>query len=362
LIAGIKIASFLTLHILNLCTPLTPQRYSTQALDIRKVDITATGVRRALTALAESEKAFISEYPEKQLFVKVSAPVYIHVMPPPAFPLNANSGSVPQTRTTSDLVENFMSTWTRLVGDPILSKWIIMVLAVSVSLNGYLLKGIAAGLAGKGIAGKESVRFVGAPAVDDMKAAWSTLDEKDPDPEPEPEPEPEPKLSEPAMPIILAPSAIAPAHRQLPKFSLDGLNERLKLRNSALHAPLSSESSSSSSSYIDDLPAPVSEPVSAHQETSESEHGRSLAECIDIFENGPRPVSVSLSLLTDEEIVLLAQSGKIAAYALEKVLDSGKLDNRNLERAVRIRRSLICEHICAYKILDCFVLTMLFGA
>jgi hydroxymethylglutaryl-CoA reductase (NADPH) len=59
-----------------------------------------------------------------------------------------------------------------------------------------------------------------------------------------------------------------------------------------------------------------------------------LEECVEIFENGPRPVSLSLSLLNDEEVILLAQNGKIAAYALEKMLG----DN---ERAVLIRRALI---------------------
>jgi len=64
---------------------------------------------------------------------------------------------------------------------------------------------------------------------------------------------------------------------------------------------------------------------------------RSLEECIDIFENGPRPVSVSLSLLNDEEVILLAQNGKVQAYALEKVLG-------DLERAVLIRRALVCAY------------------
>jgi len=61
---------------------------------------------------------------------------------------------------------------------------------------------------------------------------------------------------------------------------------------------------------------------------------RSLEECVEIFENGPRPVSVSLSLLNDEEVILLSQTGKIAAYALEKMLG-------DFERAVTIRRALI---------------------
>ena len=63
---------------------------------------------------------------------------------------------------------------------------------------------------------------------------------------------------------------------------------------------------------------------------------RTLAECVDIFENGPRPVSLSLKMLNDEEVILLSQTGKIAAYALEKFLG-------NLERAVITRRALICK-------------------
>jgi len=39
-----------------------------------------------------------------------------------------------------------MSSWICLVSDPILSKWIVVVLAISISLNGYLLKGIASGV------------------------------------------------------------------------------------------------------------------------------------------------------------------------------------------------------------------------
>jgi len=51
---------------------------------------------------------------------------------------------------------------------------------------------------------------------------------------------------------------------------------------------------------------------------------RSLEQCIDIFENGPRPGPLQLL------------SMKIQAYALEKVLG-------DFERAVGIRRALICK-------------------
>ena len=43
-------------------------------------------------------------------------------------------------------VSDLMTSFTRMVADPLLSKWIVILLAISVSLNGYLLKGIAAGL------------------------------------------------------------------------------------------------------------------------------------------------------------------------------------------------------------------------
>jgi hydroxymethylglutaryl-CoA reductase (NADPH) len=52
-----------------------------------------------------------------------------------------------------------MSSWTRLVGDPILSKWIVVVLDISISLNGYLLKGIASGVVGGRFTGSLGVGF-----------------------------------------------------------------------------------------------------------------------------------------------------------------------------------------------------------
>lgn len=58
---------------------------------------------------------------------------------------------------------------------------------------------------------------------------------------------------------------------------------------------------------------------------------RSLESCVKIFDGGEGAM-----LLNDEEIILLVQKGKVAAYALEKLLN-------DCERAVAIRRALICE-------------------
>jgi uncharacterized secreted protein with C-terminal beta-propeller domain len=50
-----------------------------------------------------------------------------------------------------------------------------------------------------------------------------------------------------------------------------------------------------------------------------------------------RPVSESLKLLNDEEVIMLSQKGKIQAYALEKMLG-------DYTRAVKIRRALLCSY------------------
>jgi hydroxymethylglutaryl-CoA reductase (NADPH) len=331
-----KIASFLTLHILNLCTPLAPTRYNVQAPGVRNVDITGWGIRSALKELADSHHGPV-ETAEKDLLVKVSPPVYIHLSLPPTA-TNSNSGHSPiispiassnanaSMRSTSEIVENFMSTWTRLVGDPVLSKWIVMVLALSVSLNGYLLKGIAAGFAGKGIGAKGGVRFETMPLDDktsshvpkevDAKVDAMAEDEGEAGASAEVESVPK-RQAEVGVEQI-----VAPVPTCMPKLMLDKIDQRLKTEGHSLRSDLSER-------WLSD--------DGAGQEPT---YVRPLAECLDIFENGPKPTCVALSMLNDEEVVLLAQNGKIAAYALEKVLE----DN---ERAVRVRRALICEFACS---------------
>lgn len=232
------------------------------------------------------------------------------------------------------MIETFMSNWTRLVGDPVLSKWIVLVLAVSVALNGYLLKGIAAG--GGGTLRPQGVRFRSFGGGNRLKK--EEVDEKEEKEEPKAPREPTRPVPSAIQPVLnpvpesakqakprdaplpmVAPIAI-PASRP-PAFMLDTIDEKLRLQ-AAKVSPSSSDSSSEAGSSV-------------HKVTS-NEPTRTLEECIDIFENGPRPVSVSLSILSDEEVIMLAQNGKIAAYALEKVLG-------DLERAVFVRRALICE-------------------
>lgn len=333
-----QIVSFMTLHVLNLCTTLTPAtalaRYNTQTsirtlnalgdsvAGSRKVDITNPSIANVLSNLAEVDIGTpVDIDTEPDLIVKISPPIYMRAVPP------TPPAAVPTTSTeSSEMIDNFMSSWTRLVGDPILSKWIVLVLAVSVALNGYLLKGIAAG--GGSSFRPQGVRFKsiggGGNREQKQKEEEAALIEMQKPAAPVPrEPvaveAPKPLLAERRhSPPMVAPTAI-PATPSRASFMLETVDEKLRQQAAA-----------------DQAREMFPSQASAIKETFSSACIRSLEECIDVFENGPRPVSVALSMLNDEEVILLAQNGKIAAYALEKVLG-------DLDRAVFIRRALICE-------------------
>ncbi|PPR02206.1 hypothetical protein CVT26_012098 [Gymnopilus dilepis] len=381
------IASFLTLHILNLITPLTPTRHNSSSthgqVNVRKVDITAPGLRAVLHSLVEAsaldlevEDSIDGEpVTSKDMLVKVSPPVYIRVVLPPSMLSPKSSLHTPHHRatteerraslplsyltsthkSTSELLDAFMSSWTRLVGDPILSKWIVVMLAISVALNGYLLKGIAAGVVGARVGSlssfglKGGVRFEGVGPEEGEAEVVAEQKEKVPvqvieapayvDEVKVKVPSPTPVVAAPAPPS--PPKKVvelkSPAPEPLPTvgtFTLEDVDRKLQNARSNRRLTITSTS-----------PRPdngITPPSSSSSSGDSSESGvivdniRPLAECIDIFENGPRPVSASLALLNDEEIILLCQNGKIAAYALEKVLGMNEL-----ERAVRIRRALI---------------------
>ncbi|KAJ8455317.1 hypothetical protein ONZ51_g12514 [Trametes cubensis] len=114
-----------------------PLRSAQEIVPPPRVDITSPAIASVLANLAVSEQAQTGQPIE--LVVKVAPPVYIKATPtvvPASRPTNAGTG---------EAIEKFMSSWSSLVGDPVVSKWIVALLAVSVALNGYLLKGIAAG-------------------------------------------------------------------------------------------------------------------------------------------------------------------------------------------------------------------------
>ena len=309
---------------MNLCAPFTPGaavarlRHDQNALLVkddvpgfRAVDISSPSVQHSLARLA-------AHHDGSQLLVRISAPVHVRMVP--IISPHLHKESKIKGRDADDMIDNFMSSWTQLVGDPILSKWIVLLLGVSVALNGYLLKGISTGTGSTRIVQQAlGVRF----NTDRVQEKQSAVSSTPPAPVSIiPEIRREDVVVYPSAPAIIRPIPI-PAVRRPP--SVNGISSLLDSVDQRLKAQQTSFTTGDGSDLQDEEPD--------NKETSTPT--RSLEECIDIFENGPRPVSVSLSLLNDEEVILLAQNGKIQAYALEKVIG-------DLERAVLIRRALIC--------------------
>lgn len=345
----------MTLHALNLCTtltfPLALARYKTRTSlpswnalgdsvpGFRKVDITNPSIVNVLANLAEVDLSTPLDNDidnDTDVVVKILPPVHVRVVPPPTVP------TVSRTSTTisGEMIDRFMTNWTRLVGDPVLSKWIVLVLAVSVALNGYLLKGIAEG-SGRGLQ-PQGVRFrsIGSgkreqERKEEEEAALVEVQKPADSPKP-----PKPTLQERRHVAPLPAPLAIPATPSGAKFILDTVDAKLRQQEVAARhrsktppPPTSSASDGEAS-----LPKETANELPAR---SNELPARSLEECMDVFENGPRPVSLSLALLSDEEVILLAQHGKIAAYALEKLLG-------NLDRAVFIRRALICEFLSTF--------------
>lgn len=311
---------------MNLCATFTPgvtlprvrevqhSGYARDAFpDFRTVDITSPSVQRSLSSFAALHSG-------PELVVRISAPVHVRMVP--IISPHPHKESRTNGRDADDMIDSFMSSWTRLVGDPILSKWIVLLLGVSVALNGYLLKGISTGTGSTRIVQQaQGVRFNGVDAQEKQTGVPSS--------HPVPilaslESRTEKVAVYSSAPAVIRPIAV-PAIPRPP--SVNGISSLLNSVDEKLKAQQPTFTTGDDSDSQDEEPGTkeTSTPI------------RSLEECIGIFENGPRPVSVSLSLLNDEEVILLAQNGKIQAYALEKVLG-------DLERAVLIRRALICTY------------------
>lgn len=315
---------------MNFCTTLTPatalarhHKHSFRATTDHdappapRVDLASPAIANVLASLAEASIQSTAD----SLYVKVTPPVHVHVMP-------AQSAFSPSSNTSSEVIENFMSSWTNLVGDPVMSKWIVVLLGISVALNGYLLKGIAAGASQQIV--RAGVRFRSRARVVERFRAEPLVEEEEEVPVKSPAKEVREEktvaISSSVEPVLVAPKAV-PAHRPAP-ISLDTPVFRPK---AALSIPVDLNSVDaklkSEREHTEMLEAKIAARTSGT---------RPYADVLDIFENGPRPVSASLMLLSDEEVILLAQNGKIAPYALEKMLG-------DLERAVSVRRALICE-------------------
>ncbi|KAG6888461.1 hypothetical protein C0992_008428 [Termitomyces sp. T32_za158] len=332
------IVVFLGLHILNLITPLAPSsllprhthtqpaydgllaRVPTHDAPRARVDVGDANVQTLLKQLAASPG-------DDELVVRVCPPVYVDPLPTPL--LLPAADAVPAVPTApARTLEGFMDSWTRLVGDPVLSKWIVVVLAISIMLNGYLIKGIAAGAGvgvgvGTGVAGK-ALRFEGSQADAD--------EDEDEDGE---------------------------AERKT--FTLQDVDQRLLNARltvpsgtsnppSISHTPSTPTAVSTPSPRVLPLPLPLPLPEAKRDDEAPARAYDELAGMYDAAE-GMHAKAEVLAGMTDQEVVLLVQKNKVAAYALEKALSGGEagwgIREKELRRAVRVRRAVLCTSFLA---------------
>ncbi|KAG8746285.1 3-hydroxy-3-methylglutaryl-coenzyme A (HMG-CoA) reductase isozyme [Ceratobasidium sp. 414] len=331
------IIAFLSLHVLNLCTTLTPatalKRHTYFSHIQRTAQQSSARVDLSSPIISAALNQIISDAGGDAILVRAGPPVHVRVISPNASNL-LTTGPKKTPSAREGTFDSFMSEWSTLVGDPILSKWIVLALAVSVFLNGYLLKGIGSGVIGGKHGGAGVVTFasavdysasVSAPDQDqDVKVNGHANGEANGRANGEAnghangrEPRPtglltvDTDLAQAASPAGAVPS---PSPAPLPTIMNGG-------EEVVVNTPLGS---------------PNSEKASIGR--------REYDEVLRIFE------AEGATVLTDEEVVLLGQRGKIAPYALEKVLG-------DLERAVRVRRALI-SRASATKTLETSALPM----
>ena len=383
--------SFLTLHILNLCTPLAPaaalQRHAsyfippsaTVATAVptasetyetlrRQVDMGSPAVAAALSSISSSHSS------DADIIARVSAPIFIRVVPSES-PDSSQGTERPRTSTHLVMLDSFMSAWSSLIGDPIVSKWIVITLAVSVFLNWYLLKGLASSFPSSF---PSMVTFPSAPSISGapkIPRRWSgvgatelTSNERG-------------RLAEAEgqgisvrRPIPLAveipesrrfPRSYERTERSYTTFEQDTGDMCVQTsQGSPSHSEVSSATGPQTPPPYGgsaDPPPQMIQPsphITANGELNvarleafvldtipqENDSGitsisgvigrRTLKELYELYAENPN----NAKQMSDEEIILLVQEGKLAAYSLEKVLG-------DFERAVRIRRAVICAYI-----------------
>ena len=312
------IVSFLTLHILNLCTTLTEQtafkRHSAHTIPrlIPRISYRSSSLSPILEALYAAQPS--------------ETDMAVQIVPPTSIVMSFD-GYVPSRMATLD---HFMSEWTQMVGDPVLSKWIVVALGISVILNGYLLKGIASNsIGGQGPVAAAAQILAGVfdtQLPTDMKRRrWSGGEELNHSRE---------ERIRDAQQSLSGRSATP---RPRARSNLQQILPHPPPADEGDRTPKGAEWSNGDALGHVIIPGTPVIPVISEPKLrrSPTENGnmtfgrRSFEECVDIYAGG-----VGVNNLSDEEVILLVEKGKIAPYALEKAL-------KNLERAVRIRRAVI---------------------
>ncbi|KDE08149.1 hypothetical protein MVLG_01630 [Microbotryum lychnidis-dioicae p1A1 Lamole] len=377
------IAAFLILHSLNLVTTLTTQTAFKRHTDNNSLPSVALAVDTSSPSLSAALAQLVNAHDRQTaLLVHLAPPLQYRAIDPSA--TAAKSSKPVDATVTGHLAsfDKFMSRWTKLVGDPILSKWIVIALGISVFLNGYLLKGIASGSNSgfaSGSAAEAAARIllagVSGSAIDEddsgsmstteaklrrsisqlaveLQNEWTPTDaaamtrqhvrsEQYAKAQAEQAPPSVVKVSSkkakgdldssdssegspPPSPIFVMTKS-----RKTPKSSINAAavveNGTTSVSADNSGVSLTAPSDNGSTRTIRLSPSTVA----LVKQGSVPDTPRDLETCAKIFDNGAGAL-----LLNDEEIIMLVQKGKVAAYALEKLL-------KDYERSVAIRRALI---------------------
>ncbi|KAJ6455873.1 hydroxymethylglutaryl-coenzyme A reductase-domain-containing protein [Mycena sanguinolenta] len=369
------LASFLAIQVLNFSAPLTSLSASsftspahrpapqTTPLDHRLLAVLAPAPNPGAAADAPTpsppaDVAFDgAESDTPRLLVRLRPPLTLR----PTRPTSRRA-------VLSAWIDLVFTTWTRLVSDPILSKAIVAVLAISLFLNAYLIRGAARAAAPRPAA-NNNVRFEGGPLL--PPAVEATAADAEKENEKLKEEKPIPKTDEqdgwardiaalappPSLPPVTAPSAPSAtagssgvqlhAPVAVPTFSLADVDRRLRARGAGAGVARKRGKTPARARKVARLTDSDSDDADSEAEADEVEEEEEEEK-----ERPPRPLEELVALmaalsklnglreLSDEEIVILSQAGKIAAYNLEKVLAPNN-EPVGLERAVRVRRALI---------------------
>lgn len=383
------IAAFLVLHSLNLVTTLTAKTALGRHIDhsastghVPQIDTSNPVLTSTLLQLVAAHE------PGTELLVHVVPALHFRAvdltLPPVAAASAASqvSDAMPTLSSASGSfasIDDFLSRWTRLVGDPIVSKWIVIALAMSLFLNGYLLKGIASGSDsfGHGSAAEVAARILLASTgtdvnEDDDEAAkarlrrsfsllreelqneWTQKDAAVMQREYARHERKAEQAAHQAVPSVIKVTAAKKERRgsnSSDDSSPPGSPILIRTRSSSrknggatLAAPRAGNGHASAESQALITPPQRELKLSPSTVALVPAEGipdapRDFETCVKLFDGGNGAM-----LLNDEEIILLAQKNKIAAYALEKLLNDHV-------RAVAIRRALVCAspsaHLCS---------------
>ncbi|KAI8352689.1 hydroxymethylglutaryl-coenzyme A reductase-domain-containing protein [Mortierella sp. GBAus27b] len=270
IVARMKLAmivGFVAMHLFNVCTTLTTSTTTDTAFG-SVVDVTSPSIAPVLDTLLSVHRK--SSLKDQALIVQVAPPLTFQYQAP------VTSTGIHWTERP---LEQMIGHWSYLIQDPVLSKYISLMLAASLLLNIFLLNVAKQSRQ----APTAQVTSLSAPSTTTVTTVVATTTK------------------------IAGPSTPAQAHK----------------------APVAGKAQPTHVQKVESLPEPKAVIESPLAKGGEMVLVRPVEECLALVKTPGGAASV-----TDEELVMLVNSNKVPSYALEKTLGDPT-------RAVKIRRALI---------------------